>query len=425
MMEAKPVPGLPAVATHSTRPSAQGAEQPAEGADNFEQQLSHQLDQTSAASNTENSNNNQLHDGGMAGVDADSSAASESAEILIGANPDLPLTADAVALDLTDTAPQVLASPRLTAEHGPSLVTDPLDQTLPLAGNVLPPLEVPLPVAEQPVLSQFALDTGVSVKVSSQTTANTAVIQSPPELIKARQMQPDLNNSVVQAELSDKPVSFQELDIIKANNGNQESNQQMNQSRSGISMASSVAAAASQLQQVPLTTASAHLNLAATVIPVDSMLSLGINQASQGIASPVQSQAWSQGLTEQVSWMVRGNIQSAKIKLNPANLGPLEVKLSIEDDVARLSFVSSHAPVREALDAAMPRLKEMLEQQGISLGDVDVSQHSEQGQQSADESADSTGMVGQSESNTESPDLVEDLAGVKRITINDGLSIYA
>ena len=209
-------------------------------------------------------------------------------------------------------------------------------------------------------------------------------------------------------------------------NSKQESNLQNNHSRTGTSIASSVAAAASQLQQVPLTTASANLSLPQAAFPVDSLLNVAMNPAGPAISSTVQSQAWSQGLTEQVAWMMRGNIQSAEIRLNPANLGPLEVKLSIEDDVARLSFVSSHAPVREALDAAMPRLREMLEQQGISLADVDVSEHSEQEQQSADEADEGTGMMANhANENTEQSDLSDDIHGVSQISMVDGLSIYA
>ena len=159
---------------------------------------------------------------------------------------------------------------------------------------------------------------------------------------------------------------------------------------------------------------------------MDSILSAGITPVSSGISSSVHSQAWSQGLTEQVSWMMRGGIQSAEIRLNPANLGPLEVKLSIEDDVARVSFVSSHAVVREALDAAMPRLREMLEQQGISLADVDISQYSEQGQQFADEADEGAGgQLNHITSATEQSDQGDDIQGVSEISVSDGLSIYA
>ncbi len=96
------------------------------------------------------------------------------------------------------------------------------------------------------------------------------------------------------------------------------------------------------------------------------------------IAANIQNPNWSQQMTQQVAYMVNGGLQQAEIKLNPAHLGPMKIKLSITDDQATVNFVAQHAPVREALDAALPRLKEMFEQQGLNLADADVSTQSDQ-----------------------------------------------
>ena len=425
MTQASSLQGLSIATTHSTRPTQQGVGQTTEAVENFEQQLSNQLDQADSTASAENNDNNQMLDDDLVDASADSLVAVESLEELPGEIDDPALTVQVEAPEAIEMAPQVLATGSQTVEPLQSM-TNPLDQVLPMAGNNLPPVERSLPIVEQPVLPQM-LSSGSAAadQISSQTTASVSVISSASDPAKTSQLQPSGSELLPGSELSARAANFKEGDIIKAGSGKQDANQQMNQSRSGIAMASSLAAAASQLQQVPLSTASANLNLPMSAFPVDSMLNLALNQAAQGISSPVHSQAWSQGLTEQVAWMVRGNIQTAEIKLNPANLGPLEVKLSIEDDVARLSFVSNHAPVREALDAALPRLREMLEQQGITLADVDVSQYSEQGQQSTDEFADNAGISNQTEANSESSDNDENLTGVNLISINDGVSIYA
>jgi flagellar hook-length control protein FliK len=74
--------------------------------------------------------------------------------------------------------------------------------------------------------------------------------------------------------------------------------------------------------------------------------------------------------------------QVAEIHLNPANLGPVEVMLSITQDQATAQFVSPHASVREAIQDALPRLKEMLADNGIQLGNVTVGAESfQQGNQ--------------------------------------------
>ena len=85
---------------------------------------------------------------------------------------------------------------------------------------------------------------------------------------------------------------------------------------------------------------------------------------------------WGQGMGKQILWMVNQGISRAEIRLNPANLGPLEVRIDMENDQVNVAFSSRHADVREAVEQALPRLREMLEEKGLNLSDTDVSQHS-------------------------------------------------
>ena len=87
--------------------------------------------------------------------------------------------------------------------------------------------------------------------------------------------------------------------------------------------------------------------------------------------------AWAQGLGERVQWLVQQNIQGAEIRLNPPELGLLEVKVHLNGDhAAQIHFSSPNGTVREALEAAIPRLREMFAETGLNLGDVNVSHHS-------------------------------------------------
>jgi len=148
------------------------------------------------------------------------------------------------------------------------------------------------------------------------------------------------------------------------------------------------------------------------------------NSLSSTITAQVQSPQWSQKMTEQVSFMLKGGFQQAQIKLNPAHLGPMEIKLALNDDQASVTFVAQHAPVREALDSAIPRLREMLEQQGINLADVDVSSKSQQ--QAEGGSEDNTQGAGLS---GDDPELSEDATETSKIVadleVDSGVSIYA
>jgi len=104
--------------------------------------------------------------------------------------------------------------------------------------------------------------------------------------------------------------------------------------------------------------------------------SAGLMSNTFSINTPVQTPQWSQSLGQSVQWMVNQNMQHAEIKLNPPDLGLLDIRVTVNNDQASVTFVAPNAAVREALESAMPKLREMLEESGVSLADVNVSEHS-------------------------------------------------
>lgn len=94
------------------------------------------------------------------------------------------------------------------------------------------------------------------------------------------------------------------------------------------------------------------------------------------LQTPFRQPGWDQALSERVLWAASQKLQSAEIKLNPPSLGPIEVRVQMHQDQAQVSFTAQHAVVREALEASMPRLRDMLNASGFNLVDVNVSQHS-------------------------------------------------
>lgn len=95
------------------------------------------------------------------------------------------------------------------------------------------------------------------------------------------------------------------------------------------------------------------------------------------IEIPVGRPGWDQELGARVLWVVRDQLQHAELRLNPPNLGPLEVRLSLQSDQSiNLSFSASQLQARDAVEAAIPRLREMLAESGVNLGDVNVSSQS-------------------------------------------------
>ncbi len=94
--------------------------------------------------------------------------------------------------------------------------------------------------------------------------------------------------------------------------------------------------------------------------------------AAAQVDVPVGRQGWNEAVLEKVMWFSSQQIGSAEIHLNPAELGPLSVRISTHQDQASVYFTSHHASVRDAVDQALPRLREMFDSQGIQLLDAGV-----------------------------------------------------
>jgi len=88
---------------------------------------------------------------------------------------------------------------------------------------------------------------------------------------------------------------------------------------------------------------------------------------------PVMDKAWGNAFQDRVLWMTGRGIQNAEIRLNPAELGPIRVQVSIENDAAQLAFSAQNPITREAIEQMMPKLREMLSESGLSLGGSTVS----------------------------------------------------
>ncbi|PLY47521.1 hypothetical protein CSZ94_02285 [Janthinobacterium sp. ROICE36] len=105
-----------------------------------------------------------------------------------------------------------------------------------------------------------------------------------------------------------------------------------------------------------------------------------LQQAAAAMAVPadkltgrVGTPAWDQQLGQKVVWMAAGGDQSATLTLNPPDLGPVQVVLTVTNDQADAAFMSAQPEVRQALEAAMPRLREMMSEAGIAFGSATVS----------------------------------------------------
>ena len=112
---------------------------------------------------------------------------------------------------------------------------------------------------------------------------------------------------------------------------------------------------------------------AASAIHVDAAPPQSTRAVTATLNATVGQHGWDQGLGDQLVWMAGQKQQVAELHLNPPDLGPLKITLTLDNDRASAQFVSAHVQVREAIEAAMPRLREMLADSGIALGNASVS----------------------------------------------------
>ena len=97
------------------------------------------------------------------------------------------------------------------------------------------------------------------------------------------------------------------------------------------------------------------------------------------VATPAGRDAWAEDVGNQVRWMLGRAESKAELVLTPPNMGKLEVSITLNGDQTTAQFVASSQAARDALEQALPRLREILQQAGISLGQTNVSTSGEQG----------------------------------------------
>lgn len=95
--------------------------------------------------------------------------------------------------------------------------------------------------------------------------------------------------------------------------------------------------------------------------------------APPAITVPPGHPRWTEQVAASVVWSVREKLTEAELRLHPPELGPVRVHLRIEQGEIGVQFSAASAATREALEAALPRLRELFQQQGLSLIQAQVS----------------------------------------------------
>ena len=122
-----------------------------------------------------------------------------------------------------------------------------------------------------------------------------------------------------------------------------------------------------------------------------------------------------QQMADKVRWMVNSNNLQADIRLDPPELGSMQIRVNVSGEAASVSFVVQSQQARDVLEQATPRLKELLEEQGIELGQSSVQQESGEGANSGEGELAGNGQGQGDESEDAKP-------GIEQRVVNGSLS---
>ncbi|MFC4486240.1 flagellar hook-length control protein FliK [Tepidiphilus baoligensis] len=102
---------------------------------------------------------------------------------------------------------------------------------------------------------------------------------------------------------------------------------------------------------------------------------------------PTEVERWASETTQRLVWLAGRGETKAELQLTPPSLGKLEISLIVNNDQLTAHFVAASQATRDALEHALPHLREQLAQAGMSLGQTSVSTGDSSDQQNQNGSA--------------------------------------
>lgn len=111
---------------------------------------------------------------------------------------------------------------------------------------------------------------------------------------------------------------------------------------------------------------------ASSVRPFDQALRQVEARVNVAVDAPVRSPAFATEFGEKMVWLAGRQGQVAEMTLNPPQMGSVEIRLTVAGGEAGAQFFSANPAVREAIEAALPKLRDLMAQAGINLGEANV-----------------------------------------------------
>lgn len=204
------------------------------------------------------------------------------------------------------------------------------------------------------------------LQANNQLPAVAAAIGQAAQQLR-EQLQAALQQQATEADSDEQSMSFEQIrrlmsDVSQVQQGDNRTLTSQGQPQAGSNVqftaaASNVARDATQAQQAATQQQSAYE---------------AARQAQQAI--DILGPQAPERLRERVAVMFNSRTQAAEMRLDPPDLGRLNIRLNMNQEQASVSFQVTNPQAREAIEQSLPRLRELLAEQGIELADANVSE---------------------------------------------------
>jgi flagellar hook-length control protein FliK len=94
---------------------------------------------------------------------------------------------------------------------------------------------------------------------------------------------------------------------------------------------------------------------------------------STSIELPVQHAEWGEKIAGKLAWLTSQRMSAAEIHITPPDMGPLDVRVQVQNDQAHVTIHATNSAVRDQLELNGHRLRDMLQENGLNLDSFDVS----------------------------------------------------
>lgn len=136
-----------------------------------------------------------------------------------------------------------------------------------------------------------------------------------------------------------------------------------------------VAASTGGTREAPATAATASAAMTLSAAPQAAESPRPATPAQPPVAlthTPLQSPAWAHVASQRLAWMVRGGESSAVLAINPESLGPIQVRIHMDGQNARIDLAAQQPVTATLLESHLPRLTAALESQGVRVDELKV-----------------------------------------------------